>query len=237
VAEKDPPSRRTSHEKAEEAACKEETILEEMVGSFGQPSPTVYMVGCTAAVVADQLLTPCGTINLGNVSPATQVPPSVVDVMAHACAELGRYLNLRGQWGADFVLDDSGAPVIVDLNMGRPNGSFSYYCWRARQSCTTPRSIVTTDGAGDANPLTQQLALAATTYCPPAELRVAMLAAALDAKGLLWDPKRGDGIILAQHLPGVEGGGTVLAASFQGTAAAQELLVAFRAHLGTPLAA
>ena len=122
--------------------------------------------------------------------------------------------------------------------MGRPNGSFSYYCWRARQSCASLRSSgsVATGGTADPHvPYAQpMLGLAATTYCPPAALRVATLAAALDAKGLLWDATRGDGIILAQHLPGVVGGGTVLAASCRGTAAAQDLLVAFSAHMGTP---
>jgi len=199
----------------------EETILEEMVGQPGQPSPTVYMVADRVAVVADQLLTPCGTINLGNISPATQVPSATVRAMGHACEQLGRYLGLRGQWGVDFVLNDDGLPIMVDLNMGRPNGSLSYYCWRARQQ--PPRGV--DQGA--------KLALACTTYCPPAGLRLTALTASLAAKSLLWESKRGEGIILAQHLPGAAGGGTVLAASWQGTNAARVLLDAFKAHVET----
>ena len=76
----------------------EKTILEEMVGVPGQPSPTVYMVGRTVAIVADQLLTPCGTINLGNVSPAAEVDAPLMEAMGTACAELGAYLGLVGQW-------------------------------------------------------------------------------------------------------------------------------------------
>jgi len=88
----------------EKAACVtacaggEKAILEEMVGAPGQSSPTIYMVGRTVAVVADQLLTQCGTINLGNVSPAVKVDPPLMQAMSTACAELGAYLGLVGQW-------------------------------------------------------------------------------------------------------------------------------------------
>jgi len=205
----------------------DETILEEMVGKRGQPSPTVYMVGDRVTVVADQLLTPCGTVNLGNISPATQVSSAAVRVMRHACEQLGRYLGLRGQWGVDFVLSDDGLPIMVDLNMGRPNGSLSFYCWRARQLPPMAR------GLGEELARGQQLALACTTYCPPVGLRLTALTASLTAKSLLWDSERGEGIVLAQHLPGVAGGGTVLAATWRGPDAVRRLLDDFRAHVKT----
>jgi len=204
----------------------EETILEEMVGEPGQPSPTVYMVAAHVAVVADQLLTPCGTANLGNLSPATQVAPNVVEAMVRACVALGTHLGLRGQWGVDFVLDDMATPVMVDLNMGRPNGSLSYYCWRARQpppphqpseeqDCLTPRAR-------------QELGLACTTFYPPAGLRLAALAQDLQERGLLWNESHGEGIVLAQYLPS---GGSVLAASWQGTQAARHIMDDFLVHM------
>jgi len=202
---------------AADAHGAEDTILEEMVGAPSEPSPTVYMVGRRVAVVADQLLSPCGTVNLGNVSPAAQVDAQLTDAMSAACVELGTYLGLVGQWGVDFVLDELGAPVMVDLNMGRPNGSLSYYCWRARQP--------------DAG-----LALVASTYCLPKGLRLAPFAASLKADGRLWDAKRGSGIILAQHLPGSPAGGTVLAASREGTAAARHVLDGFLTHVEAYLA-
>ena len=119
---------------------------------------------------------------------------------------------------------------MVDLNMGRPNGSLSYYCWRARQ--TDPHHAVDDDARGPAGGARRTLALVASTYCAPADLHLAPFAASLRAHGLLWDPTRGDGIILAQHLPGAADGGTVLAASWDGTDAERRLLDAFQAHAG-----
>ena len=202
---------------AADAPRLEDTILEEMVGAPGQPSPTVYMVGRRVAVVADQLLSPCGTLNMGNVSPAAQVDALLTDAMSAACVELGTYLGLVGQWGVDFVLDEHGTPVMVDLNLGRPNGSLSYYCWRARQP-------------------DPQFALVASTFCLPEGLTLAPFAESLKAAGRLWDAKRRSGIILAQHLPGSPDGGTVLSASCEGTAAARHVLDGFFTHAKAYLA-
>ena len=202
---------------AADAPRSEDTIVEEMVGAPGQPSPTVYMVGRRVAVVADQLLSPCGTLNMGNVSPAAQVDALLTDAMSAACVELGTYLGLVGQWGVDFVLDELGTPVMVDLNMGRPNGSLSYFCWRARQP-------------------DPQFALVASTFCLPEGLTLAPFAKSLKAAGRLWDAKRRSGIILAQHLPGSPDGGTVLAASCEGTAAARHVLDGFFTHATAYLA-
>jgi len=218
----------SSSEALEDAAASEETILEEMIGSPGKPSPTVYMVGSHVAVVADQLLSPCGTVNLGNVSPASQVGESTIQAMGRACAALGGYLGLHGQWGVDFVIDDSGAPVMVDLNMGRPNGSLSYYCWRARQLPPKTWTDTRTDTTGAVTSPT--LALACSTHEVAEGESLAELAASLKAKGLLWDPNRSAGIILAQFLPGLCGG-TVLAATWEGPDAARRLMGEFTAHV------
>ena len=153
--------------------------------------------------------------------------------MGRACAALGHHLGLHHQWGADFVLDGKGEPVMVDLNMGRPNGSLSYYCWRARQP--PPTMAMSGAAAGNAgSPITTHvttLALAATTYEIPTGLRLSILAKSLFHKGLLWDSTRGDGIVLAQYLPGIQGGGTVLSASWEGPDAVRRILDAFRAHM------
>jgi len=140
--------------------------------------------------------------------------------MSCACVELGTYLGLNGQWGVDFAIDGRGTPIMVDLNMGRPNGSLSYYCWRARQ--TDPKGDTTAGGAQ------RKLALAASTFCPPVGLRLSDLAASLKASGLLWSSQHGSGVVLAQFLPGVAGGGTVLAASWEGTHEACRILNAFK---------
>jgi len=207
----------------------EETILEEMVGEPGQPSPTVYVVGAHVTVVADQLLTPCGTANLGNLSPATQVAPNVVEVMVRACVALGTHLGLRGQWGVDFVLDAMAMPVMVDLNMGRPNGSLSYYCWRARQPPPPHQpSEVSAEQDHHTPRARQELGLACTTFYPPAGLRLAALAHELQKRGLLWNESHGEGIVIAQYLPS---GGSVLAASWQGTQAARRIMDDFVVHM------
>jgi len=190
------------------------------------------MVGSRVAVVADQLLTPCGTVNLGNISPASQVSQSIVSAMSRACEELGKHLGLIGQWGVDFVIDElDGTPVMVDLNMGRPNGSLSYYCWRARQPL--PPLVEVSRDVLNGTAARRALALACSSYCPPESQTLVLLAASLKSAGLLWDSKRGSGIIIAQHLPGVPGGGSVLAASWEGVSEAQRVLDAFYAHTKT----
>lgn len=60
---------------------------------------------------------------------------------------------------------------------------------------------------------------------------LASLADSLKSRGLLWDSDRGDGIVLAQFLPGSNDGGSVLAASWQGAKEAQRILDAFCAHV------
>ena len=206
------------------------TIVEEMVGAQGKPSPTVYMVGSRVATVADQILAPCGTVTMGNIAPASHVPSSVIGAMSRACISLGRYLGLRGQWGADFALDDNDSPVMVDLNMGRPNASLSYYCWRARQQPLHWPTSSLHD--------LQDLYMITTTLTTPKEVRIKSLAVTLKARGLLWNSRRGDGVVLAQHLPGVPRGGKVIIASWESPGAAWRILNEFRnlvkfASLGT----
>ena len=116
---------------------------------------------------------------------------------------------------------------MVDLNMGRPNGSLSYYCWRSRQP--PPPLVEVSNGTMPK----RTLALACSTDSAPPSRRLAPFTASLKAKRLLWDSKRGSGIILAQHLPGVPGGGSVLAASWEGVEAAQRILDAFHMHANT----
>ena len=108
-----------------------EYTIEEMIGAKGGPSPTVYMCGTTPIAVADQIM--CGTSNHGNFVPSA-APLAMQQAMAQAGVAIGRYLNLKGQWGLDFVIDEVAQdPVVVDLNMGRPNGNLAYFLWRSIQ--------------------------------------------------------------------------------------------------------
>lgn len=187
------------------------TILEELVGSKGQPSPTVYMVGSEVTVVADQLLTPAG-VNLGNCSPAQQVDEETVRKMSRACTDLGTYLQLHGQWGADFVIDDAGVPILVDLNMGRPNGSLSYYCWRSYQ-------VSDCKATG--------MALICSMFTPPRCSTIRAAHALLERHGLLYDKVAGRGVVLAQYMPGAAS--SVLFASTAGAKDVEQLYKKFLA--------
>lgn len=201
------------------------TILEEMIGEPGGASPTVYLVGTTPFAIADQLLVDNGAVNAGNVMPAVLVDPATQQTMLRAASALGAHLGLTGQWGLDFALRaGDGAPVMCDLNCGRPNGSLSYYCWRSRQP--RPRSMVGFEEDG------VFLALTCFSWDTPKTLTLGAFVEDLEARRLLWDAQRGDGIVVAQHLPGKPS--SVLVASWKGSSAVKELLGAFRRIYTSP---
>lgn len=109
----------------------ESYIIEEMVGAPGGPSPTVYMCGKTAVVVGDQIISK--TALQGNIVPSS-MPEAMQQAMADTGAAIAEFLGLKGHWGMDFAIDEAQRPVVVDLNMGRPNGSLAFFLWRAQQT-------------------------------------------------------------------------------------------------------
>jgi len=46
-----------------------------------------------------------------------------------ASQEINNTWGMTGNWGLDFVLDSEGSAVVVDINMGRPNGNFAVWLW------------------------------------------------------------------------------------------------------------
>jgi len=121
---------------------------------------------------------------------------------------------------------------MVDLNMGRPNGSLSYYCWRACQPLPPHQPPEVSAEQDHHIPCMrqelQELGLACTTFYPPAGLRLAALVHDLQERGLLWNESHGEGIVIAQYLPS---GGSVLAASWHSTQAAHRIMDEFLLHM------
>ena len=202
------------------------TILEEMIGEAGGVLLTVSLVGTKPFAVAEKLLVENGAINAGNVMPAVFVGPATRETMLRAASALGAHLGLTGQWELDFALRASdGTPVMCDLRCGRPNGSLSYYCWRSRQ----PRPNWLVGVEGDVF-----LALTCISWnTPKTRVPLGAFVADLKARRMLWDEQRGDGVVLAQYMPGRPS--SVLVASWKGSSAAKKLLKAFQAiYMSSP---
>jgi len=161
-------------------------IVEEMVGAKNGPSPTIYMCGEHVLMIADQLMKD-GT-NEGNVAPST-ISSKLQSEIAKAGKALGRYLGLTSQWGMDFVMNPvTGDPIIVDLNLGRPNGSLANYMWASRQ----PRP----QDASSA--FLQQYALMRKS---PTGETLEDFNRLLETSGLLWTEGCLEGIVPFSHVP------------------------------------
>merc|ERR1719210_1242517 len=107
-------------------------ILEEFVVGCGA-SPTLYMIGGEpCALLADQILQCEGVVNDGNRWPSPTASEQLTQTCIAAASEIQRVWGLKSQWGLDFVIDQGGVPIVVDLNMGRPNGNFSVRLWESR---------------------------------------------------------------------------------------------------------
>ena len=163
----------------------ENYTVEEMVGARGGISPTVYMIGSTPIAVADQLMD--GTRNKGNISPSS-ADAELQRAMTEAGVAIGNHLGLTGQWGLDFVIDESTrAPVVVDLNMGRPNGSLAYYMWGSVQTRPSDR-------------LLDQLHQIAISRSSPADHTAGSLIELLRDSGLLWQTGCAEGVVPVQFI-------------------------------------
>jgi len=163
----------------------ESYTVEEMVGARGGISPTVYMIGSTPIAVADQLMD--GTRNKGNISPSN-ADAELQRAMTEAGVAIGNHLGLTGQWGLDFVIDESTrAPVVVDLNMGRPNGSLAYYMWGSLQS--RPSDL-----------LSDKLHQIAISRSSPVDDTAGSLIELLRDSALLWQTGCTEGVVPVQFI-------------------------------------
>jgi len=185
----------------------ESYTVEEMVGAKGGISPTVYMIGSTPIAIADQLMH--GTRNKGNISPSG-TDAALQRAMTEAGVAIGNHLGLTGQWGLDFVIDETtGAPVVVDLNMGRPNGSLAYYMWGSTQPRPSGR-------------LSEKLHQIAISRASPENATASELVALLRDSGLLWQPGSVEGVVPVQFLSGCAS--SLLCASWYSRSAALALV-------------
>lgn len=162
-------------------------ILEELVvGGKPLKSPTLYMIGHNVCGrLADQVLLDDGVTNIGNKFPST-LRTDLLTVCANAAQRLNKCWGLTSNWGMDFVIDANGDPIIVDLNMGRPNGNFAVRLWASRQKCALTI-------------FTGSWVIPATSTCGPTihEIRDALM-----QEHLLWNGH--EGVIVYQHILGLE---------------------------------
>mmetsp|Transcript_119243 Transcript_119243/g.266345 ORF Transcript_119243/g.266345 Transcript_119243/m.266345 type:complete len:464 (+) Transcript_119243:72-1463(+) len=106
-------------------------ILEEMIIGLDRPqSPTLYMLGDKpCGPLADQVLADDCATNLGNRFPSMLQDEDLFSACVTAAQEINKTWGMTSNWGLDFVLDREGGAVIVDINMGRPNGNFAVRLW------------------------------------------------------------------------------------------------------------
>eukprot|EP00420_Gonyaulax_spinifera_P003839 CAMPEP_0197942920 /NCGR_PEP_ID=MMETSP1439-20131203/124649_1 /TAXON_ID=66791 /ORGANISM="Gonyaulax spinifera, Strain CCMP409" /LENGTH=433 /DNA_ID=CAMNT_0043566177 /DNA_START=70 /DNA_END=1372 /DNA_ORIENTATION=- len=187
-------------------------VLEEMIEGRGSLlSPTSYMVGCEpCGGLADQILDEGGAVNLGNRWPST-LPDHVTESCVQVALALQEQWQLKSNWGLDFVLDKEGRPVIVDINMGRPNGNFAVRLWESS--------------------FAQQLFLHTASFTTPAGMSCRSLFDALLEQGLLWSDATLEGVVVYQFLPGQVSSFTV--ASAASWFRVDELIAAFQQILHT----
>lgn len=100
-------------------------ILEEQICvAEGLPSPVLQSLGSQTFPCCDQVLE--GHVHMGNAYPS-KLPPFITSRCERAFKALREHESfslLNGFWGVDFVIEaDSHEPVLVDLNMARPNGN------------------------------------------------------------------------------------------------------------------
>jgi len=173
-------------------------MVEEFVGVKNGPSPTVYMCGDRVLAIADQLMV--DGVNEGNIIPSMCSNALQVQ-MAEAGSAIGRYLGLKSHWGMDFVIDTAtGNPIIVDLNMGRPNGSLANYMWRSVQ----PRPPAALSGE------LHQLGIERRS--PPGETMLELVSL-LRSHGLLYTHGALEGVVPTAHVAG--GAAKVMIVSWQ----------------------
>jgi hypothetical protein len=157
-------------------------ILEQLVVG-GEPvqSPTLYMIGdVPCGFLADQVLSRDGATNLGNKYPSN-LRTDLFPVCVAAAQTVNKAWSLKANWGLDFVINTEGIPIIVDLNMGRPNGNLAIRMWASR--CSRPLSIYTS-----------------SWFIPCNGPNIQDLTDALRSGGLLWNGS--EGAVVYQHSVG-----------------------------------
>ena len=104
-------------------------ILEEGITSApGMASPVLLALGKVVLPCCDQIM--AGMKHGGNRYPS-QLPQFVQQRCADAFSKLQAELNQSGFWGVDFVIEAGTLePVLVDLNMARPNGNHYFQLFR-----------------------------------------------------------------------------------------------------------
>jgi len=157
-------------------------ILEEMVvGHELVQSPTLYMIGdMPCGLLSDQVLSKDGATNLGNKYPS-KLRTDLFSVCVAAAQAVNKAWSLKANWGLDFVIDAKGIPIIVDLNMGRPNGNLAVRMWASR--CPRLLSIYTS-----------------SWFIPLDGPNIQELTDALRSEDLLWNGS--EGAVVYQHSAG-----------------------------------
>ena len=105
-------------------------ILEEgITAAPGLASPVLQALGDTVLPCCDQVMN--GMKHGGNVFPS-RLPEHVQDRCRASFQKLQAVLsNQRGFYGVDFVIEEGTLePVLVDLNMARPNGNHYFQLFR-----------------------------------------------------------------------------------------------------------
>jgi len=167
-------------------ACPENSaIIEELVvGGSPLQSPTLYMIGnSVCGQLADQVLLEDGVTNIGNTYPS-KLRADLLTMCTTAAQNLNKHWGLTSNWGLDFVIDAAGDPIIVDLNMGRPNGNFAVRLWASRQNA--PLNIFTSSWA---------IPVAGGPT-------ISEINDMLTKESLLWNGR--EGVMVYQHVPGFE---------------------------------
>jgi len=155
-------------------------------------------------------LTGGGAVNLGNRWPS-QLPGEINQACVQMAQEVNNFWGLNSQWGLDFVLDEQDTPIVVDLNMGRPNGNFSVRLWESR--------------------FAQRLYLHTASWQVPKDTRAEEVFNQLTSMDLAWNVETMEGVIMYQHLPGMESAYVVASAS--GWSQVQDLFARLNTVLGS----
>ena len=100
-------------------------MLEEYIDTEpGMPSPAAFCLNSQVLPVCDQIIGAASFVHGGNEFPSTLPSPLVKKCRAAMTALRDEWSHLKGFWGVDFVIDrHTQEPVLVDLNMSRPNGN------------------------------------------------------------------------------------------------------------------
>ncbi|CAK0886399.1 unnamed protein product [Prorocentrum cordatum] len=162
-------------------------ILEEMiVGRDAPQSPTLYMLGDTpCGPFADQVLADDCSTNLGNRFPSVLQDDDLFSACVKASQEINKTWGMTSNWGLDFVIDKGGDAVIVDINMGRPNGNLAVRLWASLSD----------------SPLTVFTGMWTIPLKGPS---IDSIFASLRAANILWNGQ--EGVIVYQYMPGCPSG-------------------------------